>query len=286
MRTWRVGTVSMSASLILLGIVLFVSQWQGFDIYQILISWWPLLCIVLGIEILVYLFLSKQEQPILKYDFLSIFFIGIIGTVALSFMLLSMSGILPEVKAAVAAHEKTYTLPEVNENLGPSIERIVLDVKQQHVHIESGTTQQLKVFGTYRTQMVEEENAITQEDFISLVKSGDTLYVTLKELPRKIGVFSTYSSMTPTIVVPNTLKVEIRNTHGTVDLFPGQLQNEWSVWQSEDVMIYLDETSDVSLTSRMDEGEELQKLYETGEGTYRIVVYNSNYVDFVSTGKK
>ncbi|ASA97467.1 LiaF transmembrane domain-containing protein [Anoxybacillus flavithermus] len=53
MRKWRVGTVSMGASLILLGIVLFISQWEGMGAADIFASWWPFLLVLLGVEVFV-----------------------------------------------------------------------------------------------------------------------------------------------------------------------------------------------------------------------------------------
>ena len=67
MRTWRVGTISMGASLLLLGVFLLLSQIVGWDLTRVMISWWPIILVVLGIEILVYLLLSKSEKPVLKY---------------------------------------------------------------------------------------------------------------------------------------------------------------------------------------------------------------------------
>ena len=92
MRTWRVGTFSMGASLVFLGLILFFSRFLDLNLVQVMTSWWPLLLVVLGIEILLYLILSRQEKPLLKYDFLSIFFVGLIGTVDIAFALLSATG--------------------------------------------------------------------------------------------------------------------------------------------------------------------------------------------------
>lgn len=72
MRTWRVGSISMGTLLLFLGVLLLLSQLAGWDSSHVLAGWWPVLLIVLGAEILVYLFQSKEEKPLLKYDFLSI----------------------------------------------------------------------------------------------------------------------------------------------------------------------------------------------------------------------
>ena len=79
MRTWRVGTISMGLTLILLGIFLVLSQLLNWKPAYAMTGWWPIIFIVLGIEILIYLFLAKQENPAVKYDVFSIFFVGFLG---------------------------------------------------------------------------------------------------------------------------------------------------------------------------------------------------------------
>lgn len=68
MRKWRVGSISMGLSLIALGVTLFLSQLYNWEVTTFILSWIPILLIILGIEILIYLLLSKQEQPIVRYD--------------------------------------------------------------------------------------------------------------------------------------------------------------------------------------------------------------------------
>jgi len=59
-------------------LVLCILMFAGFEIAEQLFSAWPVLLIVLGGEILYYLYKAKEEQPKIKYDMFSIFMIGII----------------------------------------------------------------------------------------------------------------------------------------------------------------------------------------------------------------
>ncbi len=85
MRTWRVGTFSMGLSIIALGCFLLFSVIKGTQILDSLTAWWPVLLIILGAEILLYLLFSKKEQSFIKYDIFSIFFIGVLEVLALLF---------------------------------------------------------------------------------------------------------------------------------------------------------------------------------------------------------
>lgn len=77
-REWRVGTLSMGILLIALGCTLFISQFKGWSSLQIIFKLWPIVLIMLGCEILGYLFFSRKETSIVKYDGFSIFIIILI----------------------------------------------------------------------------------------------------------------------------------------------------------------------------------------------------------------
>lgn len=78
MRQWRVGTVSMAIILIAVGIIMIVSQASGVSAAEEIIRWWPLILIILGAEILGYIYFSKEEQPKIKFDAFSIFLVLVI----------------------------------------------------------------------------------------------------------------------------------------------------------------------------------------------------------------
>ncbi|WP_148358975.1 LiaF transmembrane domain-containing protein [Peribacillus simplex] len=138
MRTWRVGTISMGISLVGLGLVLLVSQIADMNLTTILLSWWPLLFIILGVEILFYIYFSRKESSFVKYDILSILFVGLLGTTGIVLILLTSSGLMDQVRAAVNSEEKTVNLPGFNQKAGKGIQRVVLDPGPYPLTIESG----------------------------------------------------------------------------------------------------------------------------------------------------
>lgn len=68
----------MGIILIALGCTLFISQFNGWSSIQILFKLWPIVLILLGVEILGYLFFSRKEMSRIKYDGFSIFMIMLI----------------------------------------------------------------------------------------------------------------------------------------------------------------------------------------------------------------
>ena len=75
MRQFRVGTFSMGILLIAAGVLLLLGRFTGIPSIKLILDFWPVILIILGIEILIYIFISKEDQPKIKYDGLSIFII-------------------------------------------------------------------------------------------------------------------------------------------------------------------------------------------------------------------
>src|SRR3954451_19770477 len=136
MRTWRVGTFSMGASLLFLGIFLLLSQLFGLDITRVMIAWWPVILVVLGVEILVFLFLFRKEKSFLKYDFLSILFVGILGTLGIGFALFSSTGMFEKIDDWLNHEEQTMDLPVFEHQLEGDVKRVVVDTGSSPLTIE------------------------------------------------------------------------------------------------------------------------------------------------------
>jgi hypothetical protein len=292
-RKWRVGTVSMGASLILLGIVLFISQWKGMGAADIFTSWWPFLLVVLGVEILAYLYFSKRENTFIKYDFLSIIFIGVLGSVAIVLVLLSSTGILQEIRTVVGAETKVFHLPNFRQSVSSEIKRIVLKTGSQPVVIEGSKGNEIQIFGTY--QSTSANDIKKQEDYIAMNIVEDTMYITIKEMPWKEGLFHTMSEMTPTVIIPQTLSLEVHGNYNPVLLYPRQLAANWTVSEAGGVKIELDKNTNVLVTAMtqeiLEEGniawqkesvkseENPSQLFkgkvQLGNGTHQIYVFDS-----------
>ena len=251
MRTWRVGTFSMGASLLFLGIFLLLSQIFGYKLISVMMSWWPIILIVLGIEILVFLFISRQEKPFLKYDFLSIFFVGIIGTIGIGFAIVSSTGILEKMSEVLQREERTLDLPEVEYRLNNGIERVVVDTGSFPLLIEGTSGNDVALFGTYSAYAGKKEKLISNvEDYVSIREKGDTIYVTVKGFPREIvGPFDRYGSLSATILIPNDVKLEVNGNHSDITLKPRNLMNNWSINRASNLDLQIENKSDIKVTA-------------------------------------
>jgi hypothetical protein len=307
MRTWRVGTFSMGGSLLFLGLFLFFSRFLGFSMVQVMSAWWPILLIVLGVEILLYLFLSRQEKPMLKYDFLSIFFVGLMGTTGIVFAVISSTGLMDKVEELIAREERSFDLPAYSYQMDDSIKRVVVRTVGYNMTIEATEENEVSMFGTYRVQTGKKDKLLkTAEDMISANKRGDTLYLNVKSLPNEVGPFDLQGNVAATLLVPSDVKLEVIGNGNELTLKPRTLANDWNIESASSVMVDVAKNSDlkvaavgvedvrgkdgewkVSEDTASSEGIENSSVlknavYQAGEGKHRINIVNAYNVSLNS----
>jgi hypothetical protein len=218
MKKWRVGTLSMGLSLVLLGIILFLSQWSGLQAFDAFISWWPMIFVLLGLEIIVYLALGRKEDSRISYDILSLFFVGVLCIGCLGFTMLTSVGVMGELRSIMGTVEETKDLPAVKEVLAEGVKKVVVQSADQTVKVDKSTERTVNVFGTYhsRGKQGEQTQPVAKEQFVALNTIGDTLYVQLKRLPEKRGIDSFYPWVQATVVLPQDVQVEVRGANNQV----------------------------------------------------------------------
>lgn len=101
MKIKRVGTLTFGASLISLGILIFISQISDIYTLDLSLKLWPLVLILLGVEILWYRFMTKDDDVVIKYDILSIFLVFTILFTNLALYAMLEIGIIDKIKASI-----------------------------------------------------------------------------------------------------------------------------------------------------------------------------------------
>lgn len=102
MKNKRVGTISMGIVLIFFGVLMFVSQVSSFSAVEIFIKFWPGILIILGLEILYYVYTNKSEETRIKYDGFSIFIVSIVLILNIFVYGLMETGIMDLIKLKVS----------------------------------------------------------------------------------------------------------------------------------------------------------------------------------------
>lgn len=296
MRTWRVGTISMGLLLILLGVFLVFTQLFDWKPAYAMTGWWPVIFIVLGIEILVYLLRSKQENSTVKYDLFSIFFIGFIGVVGIGFASLHATGLLDKLQAWMNVEVKTFDLPTFEMNLDDHVTRVVVNTSSYPFTIETGKTNDVSVFGTYETTILDGKIPIEQvEDYLFTERKGDTLFVTLKQMPETFQPFHSHREWNTTMIVPDNVQVEIKADYYPLHVNTRTMKNDWTIENASEVNVQLFNDLDVKLhaenidelntwegwevASQTDDEQHVQSgTRQFGKGTHVMNIFNASNV--------
>ncbi|CAG7655678.1 hypothetical protein ACFQI7_29270 [Paenibacillus allorhizosphaerae] len=211
MTRWRVGTLSMGLTLVFLGSILFVSQMNGMKAFDAFIAWWPILFVLLGLEIILYIWFSRKENSVIHYDFISVFFVSVLYACCLGFAMLTSIGVIGEIRQAVSEVERTVELPDAQEPVGANIKRIIVQTSGSQVKVDQSTERTVHVFGSYRERVLKEAGTEADKPNPYAFKTvGDTMYVQIKQQPAHRGLRSYYPYMRVTVVLPQELQVEVR----------------------------------------------------------------------------
>jgi hypothetical protein len=211
-RKWRVGTFSMGISLIAVGLTLLISAWQGIVMFDTLLKLWPVIFVLLGCEILLFVFLSRREKLVLHYDLFSIFFVSFLCGFCLVFSLLTSTGLMDELRHALNTQIDTKDLPDFQVKVPNEVDQILVQTYNANLKVDKNPNKEIHLLGNY--QFDSSRPAVVKSGDVASVQTiGKTMYVFIKEQTQSQGVFGHYLSAHLTLVVPQDIKVEVRDNY-------------------------------------------------------------------------
>lgn len=213
-RQWRVGSLSMGLSLLLLGVFFLASRWQGTEVFDSALEWWPIVFIMLGIEVVCYtLFFRKGDY--VRYDVFSILLIGFLTICCLGLAALSSTGWLDEMRREAKLVYKTVQIPEQSQLVPVNVDKIIIQGSDpQRIKKDANSTQEeLMVFGSFRTT---DEALLAGDGINSLVQIkqvGNILYITVNDPPSLVR-YGYDARMDVTVSAPSKIKMIVRDADG------------------------------------------------------------------------
>lgn len=214
-KRWRVGTISMGVALIIMGTLLLLSGMNTGKLIDLLLMWWPVIFILLGLEIFAFLFIHKNNESPVRYDMLSVFFVGLLGMVCLAVLIFSASGVMNEVRYVVHAQERTVEIPNISHPLSEEISRVVVQADSyglRPIDVSITSLDEVHLLGSYREIYLDGEAYYEEfgKDAATIDKIGDTLFVRLKQPPEKHGLVRSSSGVSWTLVLPEHVEVSLK----------------------------------------------------------------------------
>lgn len=203
-RTWRVGSLSMGVTLVLMGTALAVSLWQNLEAYEVLVWIAPIVFVMLGAELLLYLKFSGSERAIVSYDWISIFFVGVIGTASIGLALLMSTGLFDELQRGLNMTQRSAFIETNAVEVPASIQKIVVH-SLNRIELGETDTHEVQLIGQVRYWSAEK---LDKMDMLQTKTIGTTMYVMIGALERRDGgIVSDTVDPQLTLVLPKDIEI-------------------------------------------------------------------------------
>ncbi len=285
-RIKRVGNISMGLVLIAFGVILFLSQFSGISVLKTASGVWPLILILLGIEILWCRYASKDENTAIKYDLFSIFTVLVILMFNLGIYAAEETGIMNRVQQMFLSEHYNIDVSLNEYVIDDGLKKIIIDDTDNLV-IRSSDNNRISGIAKLYVYALSKKDAedLSSSEHLRYKKSGDTLYI--YSVSNKENNYSYSMSKGTELFIPQNVEVEIMNCRN-IDLIYADFSNKWTIDGVNTINIRLDKMSDVRINAFV---ESIDRLYgnikwsfdsfgeyTNGEGENLINILNSDNV--------
>jgi len=256
MRQWRVGTLSMGLLLVFTGVGLLLGQFNKMAVVDLSLKWWPLLFILLGIEVLLQNHFNKDENRKIKYDIFSIIIILLIVLTGLGLQTFSQLGLVERARTEISSHsfavQNTVDIP-----LEAGIEKIVLAAGHNQIDIHSSTGNSIIANSNLQvraqSQLEAQESARPYQQ-ISQLRVANTLYIELQPNHTSGSVVNSDFSL----IIPEQVSVEIDGADNSLNINLASIQNDWEINGSGACNIQLPGAADLTVNAWLNNEKAIQ----------------------------
>jgi len=248
MRQWRVGTVSMGSLLLFSGIGLLYAQFNQLAVAQLALKWWPVLFVVLGIEVLLRSYFNRSEETRVKYDLLSIFIILFIVLTGLGIQTASEVGLVKYAQNMISMQQFTLQSPTSEVPLDDQIQRIVIEAESSpsmRIHTTPSNLISYYAAAQLRAQSKEEaQNLMLEKVQVNARQVGNALYLSMNVAGSEQIYDCIYN-----LILPESLAVEIDHSGASLQIISGKISNDWTIQGKGTTEISLPVQSDLLITA-------------------------------------
>ena len=286
MKIKRVGTISMGVMLIIFGVILFLSMINRFSALNMVLKMWPVILILIGLEVLWYRYASKDEGVVIKYDFFSIFLIFIILILNIGIFAVNESGLFLRLESTFLSTSYNMDIPIDEYIIDGDINKIIIDDTSSMV-IRATSDNKISGIGKLNVYASSREEAAKLADLnnIKYEKSGNVLYVYSTNNVKNSYSYSNIRNLE--IFLPENVDVEVVNCYN-LDLVYSGFSNKWLFDGVNNINIRLDKISNVTVKAFVKSLDYLSGNikwsfdnfgeYVNGDGENDINIINSNGV--------
>lgn len=256
MRQWRVGTLSMGLLLVCTGLGLLYAQFNQLAVVDFSLKWWPVIFVLLGIEVLLQNYLKKDDNSKIKYDIFSVIIILMIVLTGLGLQTVNELGLVKHARDMISS--QNFTIENSTEiTLEPGIQKIVLETGGNQVALKSSPSNLLLTHSTFHIGAQSKNEAQTiasQYAQISQQRAGNTLYLRLPQNQGSELIYGCHYSL----VLPDKVAVEVEGDDGRLNINLASIQNDWQVMGASACSIKLPAQSDLLINALVSNEAALQ----------------------------
>ncbi len=248
MRQWRVGTVSMGLLLLFSGVGLLYAQFNQLTVASVALKWWPILFVVLGIEVLMLNYLNKAQESKIKYDIFSIFIILLIVVTGLGIQAATEVGLVKYAQKMISMEQFSLQSPAIEIPLDDQIQKIVVEAPSYPLlKIYTAPAKSIQYYGTAQIRAqskAEAQNLLQEKAQLNTHRAGNILYLSLNHSRSERFYDSNY-----TLVLPEGLQVEINHGDAPLQILSGTFNSDWLIQGNGGTEINLPAQSDLLITA-------------------------------------
>ncbi|MFC4075597.1 DUF4097 family beta strand repeat-containing protein [Salinithrix halophila] len=205
MRKWRVGSFSAGLLLVLLGSILLANSLWHVSVLQWIVNGWPVILILLGVEVLIYQTTRREEK--LRYDIVSISIMILVVLVSLVMIPVHSLGLAEAIRGA-----QTSTSINQSMKIPDHIKEVSIDVPYSNVDIQGTEENTLHVDGTLPLAKKKDLRQI-----LTLEVRGDRAVLKVNKPNNPFQLFGERTSDL-TVEVPRSLALSLKADVGDVTL--------------------------------------------------------------------
>ena len=261
MRTWRVGTLTMGAALLLLGIGLLYAQLNEKLVLDWASHWWPLVFIFLGAEVLWQAHQAKKTDGRVVYDILSVFIIGFLLCFGLSMQALSEIGVIEQCKTLLVS--ENYELQKTSNPipLDAGLKQVVIEGSANSLEIFSGPTD--KITTAYRADITAPSREaalqlLEESQGVETRREGDTLYITCISSSPVSNISPGLGRQRYSLYLPEQLKIRICSETSDVQIHARNILNDCYINDIQSVALDLPAASNIHIAAQVNRQSDLQ----------------------------
>ncbi|PFH81553.1 DUF4097 family beta strand repeat-containing protein [Bacillus sp. AFS088145] len=210
MRNWKVGTITAGIILIAIGLLWFLQNFISIPYSKLLINAWPVACILLGIEILLFHLIRKEDS--LRFHGFSIFLLILMMGVSLVFSI-----------GHLFIKEIGYTFKskniEINDSktITSSINEVIIKANNSEISVNGTDSSAVNVNGNIRVPDRDKKDSEKVSDYYFVKTVGDKMIIEIRNDDNQIFQFDNDRSQL-NIDLPKSILTNINVKNGSVNL--------------------------------------------------------------------